>query len=64
MVCPSRKNLMICKIVQDKRTRKIKKKIKEKKITEKEHKNRLEKLKEMGIFMKKILKKNIKHFAY
>ena len=63
MVCPSRKNLMICKIIQDKRTKKTEKKIEEK-ITEEEHQERIKKLKEMGIFMKKILKKNIKHFAY
>ena len=30
MVCPSRKNLMICKIVQDKKTKKTEKKTEEK----------------------------------
>ena len=48
MVCPSRKNLMICKIVQDKRIKKTEKK-KENKITEEEHQERIKKLKEMGL---------------
>ena len=48
MVCPSRKNLMICKIMQDKRSKK-ENKIKQKEITEEEHQKRLKILKDMGI---------------
>jgi len=48
MTCPSRKNLMICKIVQNKKNKK-EKNIKEKEITEEKHKERLKKLKDMGI---------------
>jgi len=47
MVCPSRKNLMICKIIKDKKTKKKEVKPKEK-IIEEEHQKRLKKLKEMG----------------
>lgn len=49
MVCPSRRNKMICKIVQDKRTKKIENKTEEKIISEEEHQERLRKLKEMGV---------------
>jgi len=48
MTCPSRKNLMICKIIQDKRSKKEENKTKEK-ITEEEHQKRLKKLKELGL---------------
>ena len=49
MVCPSRKNLMIKKIMHDKRARKTKNKMEEKEITEEEHQERLQKLKEIGL---------------
>ena len=47
MVCPKRKDLMICRIIQSKETKKNEKK-EEKIITKEEHQKRMEKLKEMG----------------
>jgi hypothetical protein len=50
MVCPSRKNLMVCRIVQDKRNKNEKQKEKDKEIiTEEEHQKRMNKLKELGL---------------
>jgi len=49
MVCPKRKNKMICRIMQDKRNKKEENKIKQKEITEEEHQKRLKTLKDIGI---------------
>ena len=49
MVCPKRKNKMICRIMQDKRNKKEIGGVKEKKITEEEHQKRLQKLRDMGL---------------
>jgi hypothetical protein len=50
MVCPSRKNKMICKIVQNKKNKNEKQKEKDKEIiSEEEHQKRINKLKELGL---------------
>jgi DNA-binding Lrp family transcriptional regulator len=49
MVVPSRKNQMIKQLMRNKKHKIISKKIKSKQITEEEHKERIRKLKEMGI---------------
>ena len=51
MVCPSRKNLMICKIIENKRKDKKQdaSKKQEEKITDEEHQKRLKMLKDIGI---------------
>jgi hypothetical protein len=49
MACPSRKNLMVCRIIKDRKNKKTDIKKIEEPISEEEHQQRLQKLKDIGL---------------
>jgi len=49
MACPSRKNSMVCRMIKDRERKPKPKETETKELTEEEHQERLQKLKDMGL---------------